>query len=470
MITSFLLLSSLATVGQFTYTPYQPTGKFLRPDQDPYYQSSWNVDSIIPKGYNRLIPPQPGPDMPVRVKITLNISQILSVKEDEQSFTIHAHYSQEWRDPRIRLPDGLLQQMDSLGLDFTWRERIWVPDTYFHNAIGGEGISILAAPYNFVLYNDSRIVMKLRSVIKLTCDMNLRMFPHDTQTCDVILVSCKPTRVCDIPFKNLTTKDFPPQFSDDGTVLNTRKQVEFEWGNFDLVERLDFPKFSIEKVFSSECTIHGMPGYYCAKASIFLRRRWEYYTIRIYGPSLLLVVTSFIGFFIPLMGYPARVAIVVTPLLSLITQQTQINAEINVNYVVSLHVWMMTCTFFVFICLLELGFAVIYKHRVEERISAEDTEKSLAAVEEKKKCENKLQLPTSDRPVFREKRRLSADILKPEVNKWVKNLLLSIYGHIDWYKAPTDRNKVDYVARVLFPTSFCMFVFIYTLVIYKNID
>jgi len=44
----------------------------------------WNMDSILPQTYNKLIPPIPKIGEPVKVQIALNITQILAVKEDEQ--------------------------------------------------------------------------------------------------------------------------------------------------------------------------------------------------------------------------------------------------------------------------------------------------------------------------------------------------------------------------------------------------
>lgn len=61
-----------------------------------------------------------------------------------------------------------------------------------------------------------------------------------------------------------------------------------------------------------------------------------------------------------------KVALIVTPLLSLVTQESQITSEINVSYIVALHIWMMSCTFFVFMGLLEYVLAIAYCHQVEE--------------------------------------------------------------------------------------------------------
>ena len=62
-----------------------------------------------------------------------------------------------------------------------------------------------------------------------------------------------------------------------------------------------------------------------------------------------------------------QIALVVTPLLSLITQQTQIYAEITVSYVVALHIWMIACIGFVFLSMLEMVYAVEYCRRLEDK-------------------------------------------------------------------------------------------------------
>lgn len=59
--------------------------------------------------------------------------------------------------------------------------------------------------------------------------------------------------------------------------------------------------------------------------------------------------------------------IIVTPLLTLVTQSAQINSEINVSYVVALHIWMMSCIFFVFMALVEYIGAIIYVHSLEDK-------------------------------------------------------------------------------------------------------
>lgn len=69
---------------------------------------------------------------------------------------------------------------------------------------------------------------------------------------------------------------------------------------------------------------------------------------------------SFVGFWIPTNSYPARVTLVITSLLALITQQLQTSAEINASYVVALNIWMIICISFVFLAFIEYTFAIIW--------------------------------------------------------------------------------------------------------------
>ena len=71
----------------------------------------------------------------------------------------------------------------------------------------------------------------------------------------------------------------------------------------------DFPKFEITDHFIENCSFYRGPEFPCLRVRLELFRRISYYILRIYGPSFLLTLTSFVGFWIPAVGYPARVRI-----------------------------------------------------------------------------------------------------------------------------------------------------------------
>ena len=94
----------------------------------------------------------------------------------------------------------------------------------------------------------------------------------------------------------------------------------------------------------------------CLKGRFKLVRNIGNYIISKYVPSFLIVMISFLSFWIPTNAYPARVGLVIGALLSLITQQY--SSSLPVSYVYALSVWYMICITFVFMTLLQYSIAI----------------------------------------------------------------------------------------------------------------
>lgn len=101
------------------------------------------------------------------------------------------------------------------------------------------------------------------------------------------------------------------------------------------------------------------PGNFTCLAIVFnLRRRLGYHLLHTYIPSALIVVMSWISFWIKPEAIPARVTLGVTSLLTLATQNTQSQQSLPpVSYVKAIDVWMSSCSVFVFLSLME--FAIV---------------------------------------------------------------------------------------------------------------
>lgn len=207
--------------------------------------------------------------------------------------------------------------------------------------------------------------------------------------------------------------------------------------NFSLSREQEFANhFLVQKPSDLNCTSIRGTGYSCITSKVKLFRNLSYYIIRIYGPSFLLVITSFVGFWIPPAGYPARVLLSVTPLLALITQQITINSEVKVSYVVAIHLWMIMCEFFVFMVLIEYAAAIVHVHVVDDKKTLESRD-----------------------PIA-----YSFSYNSGRVSHWIKTTMIRVYGDVDYKKNPMDRNKVDYASRIIFPLLFFTFIIIYILV------
>ena len=118
-----------------------------------------------------------------------------------------------------------------------------------------------------------------------------------------------------------------------------------------------------------------MPGNFtCKEVRFVLRRNIGFYLIQMYVPSGLIVILSWVSFFIDSDAVPARISLGVLTILTMITQSSStLHASPKVSYVTALNVWTTMCLIFVFLALIE--FAVLnVLARVSRKPSAASVE------------------------------------------------------------------------------------------------
>ena len=106
----------------------------------------------------------------------------------------------------------------------------------------------------------------------------------------------------------------------------------------------------------------------CIRGIFILERLVGHFVLKFYIPSILIVVMTFVGYWIPLTAYPARVALMITSLLALVTLQLQIASQIHTAYAVSINIWMLICVAFAFLGLLEYAFAIALQERLDKKV------------------------------------------------------------------------------------------------------
>ena len=102
------------------------------------------------------------------------------------------------------------------------------------------------------------------------------------------------------------------------------------------------------------CLILG--EYSCLKVELIFKREFSYYLITIYVPCCMLVIVSWVSFWLDQNAIPARVSLGVTTLLTMSTQTSGISAQLPpVSYTKAIDVWTGACQGFVFCALLEFA-------------------------------------------------------------------------------------------------------------------
>lgn len=154
----------------------------------------------------------------------------------------------------------------------------------------------------------------------------------------------------------------------------TTEDVVFIWkeeGPVQVTSNLHLPRFTLTKFETDYCTSRTNTGEYsCVIVKLIFKREFSYYLIQIYIPCIMLVIVSWVSFWLDPNAIPARVSLGVTTLLTMATQISGINASLPpVSYTKAIDVWTGVCLTFVFGALLEFAL-VNYASRADAHRAA----------------------------------------------------------------------------------------------------
>ncbi|XP_044133393.1 glycine receptor subunit alpha-1 [Bufo gargarizans] len=287
------------------------------------------LDKLMGKisGYDARIRPNfKGPA--VNVSCNIFINSFGSIAETTMDYRLNIFLRQQWNDPRLaysEYPD------DSLDLDPSMLDSIWKPDLFFANEKGANFHEITTDNKLLRIFKNGNVLYSIRLTLTLACPMDLKNFPMDVQTCIMQLESF-------------------------GYTMN---DLIFEWeevGAVQVADGLTLPQFILkEEKDLRYCTKHYNTGKFtCIEARFHLERQMGYYLIQMYIPSLLIVILSWVSFWINMDAAPARVGLGITTVLTMTTQSSGSRASLpKVSYVKAIDIWMAVCLLFVFSALLE---------------------------------------------------------------------------------------------------------------------
>ncbi|KAL6486993.1 hypothetical protein MHYP_G00036190 [Metynnis hypsauchen] len=282
------------------------------------------------KGYNKYLRPF-FDNGPVTVGMSLDIASIDTISEINMDYTATIFLRQRWTDERL-----VFEGNKSLSLDGRLVELLWVPDTFivdskksFLHDITVENRLIRIFPNGTVLY-------ALRITTTVACNMDLTKYPMDKQTCTLQLESW-------------------------GYNIN---DVMFYWtrGNESVsgLDTLRLAQYTVEDHYTSVSEAVYETGNYPKLIFHFeLKRSILYFILETYVPSSLLVVLSWVSFWISQSSVPARICIGVTTVLTMTTLMMGARTSLpNANcFIKAIDVYLGICFSFIFGALIEYAVA-----------------------------------------------------------------------------------------------------------------
>ena len=111
----------------------------------------------------------------------------------------------------------------------------------------------------------------------------------------------------------------------------------------------------------------------CLEVIFVVTRNLGYFLIQYYIPSILLVILSWLSFWISVDAVVARVNLGLLTVLTLTTQSTGSRDQLpRVSYVKAIDIWMSTCLVFAFASLIEFAIVNVWSRREARRAKNAD--------------------------------------------------------------------------------------------------
>ncbi|XP_060535932.1 gamma-aminobutyric acid receptor subunit beta-like isoform X4 [Cylas formicarius] len=309
------------------------------------YLGDVNVSAILDSfsvSYDKRVRPNYG-GPPVDVGVTMYVLSISSVSEVQMDFTLDFYFRQFWTDPRLAFRKRPQVEMLSVGSEFI--TNIWVPDTFFVNEKTSSFHKATTSNEFIRIHHSGSITRSIRLTITASCPMNLQYFPMDRQLCHIEIESF-----------GYTMRDIRYKWNEGPNSVGVSNEVSL-------------PQFKVLGHRQRAMEISLTTGNYSRLAcEIQFVRSMGYYLIQIYIPSGLIVIISWVSFWLNRNATPARVALGVTTVLTMTTLMSSTNAALpKISYVKSIDVYLGTCFVMVFASLLEYATVGYMAKRIQMR-------------------------------------------------------------------------------------------------------
>ncbi|CAF4955157.1 unnamed protein product [Pieris macdunnoughi] len=319
------------TFNELNKTEYDAKVNQKRSINDAVSKNITVVLENLLKNYEKSQLPTHGKGYPTVVQTNILIRSMGPVSELDMDYSMDCYFRQYWRDTRL----SFLGPIRSLSLSIKMLERIWRPDTYFYNGKHSYVHTITVPNKLLRISQHGDILYSMRLTIKAKCPMELRNFPMDRQSCPLILGSyAYSNQQLVYQWQNSESVNFVP-----GMTLSQFDLISFPYRNFTFTRREG--DFSVLQV------------------SFNLQRHTGYFLIQVYVPCILIVVLSWVSFWIHREATSDRVGLGITTVLTLSTISLDSRTDLpKVRYATALD-WFLLMSFFYCIATL-LEFAGVH--------------------------------------------------------------------------------------------------------------
>ncbi|XP_076147317.1 gamma-aminobutyric acid receptor subunit rho-3 [Alosa pseudoharengus] len=276
----------------------------------------------------------------IPVGIDVQVESIDSISEVNMDFTMTLYLRHYWQDERLSF---LSSNNKSRTFDARLVKKIWVPDVFFVHSKRSFIHDTTMENIMLRVWPDGNILYSVRITVTAQCSMDFSSFPLDTQNCSLELESYA--------------------YNENDLMLYWKN------GNDSLrTDEIVLSQFFIEEFHpSSGMSFYGSTGWYNRLyINFILRRHIFFFMLQTYFPTMLMVLLSWVSFWIDRRAVPARVSLGITTVLTMSTIITGVSASMpQVSYVKAVDIYLWVSFLFVFLSVIQYA-AVNYLTTIKE--------------------------------------------------------------------------------------------------------
>ncbi|XP_075712496.1 gamma-aminobutyric acid receptor subunit pi-like isoform X2 [Rhinoderma darwinii] len=351
-------------------------------------------------------------------------------------YTATIFLRQRWMDERLAFEGN-----KSITLDPRLVQLLWVPDTYIVDSKKSFLHDVTVENRLVRLFSNGTVLYAIRITTTVACNMDLTKYPMDRQTCKLQLESWG-YNIKDLVYKWMRGND------------SVRGMAT-----------LQLAQYTVEKYYTEVTTGKDETGTYPRLTLYFvLKRHLIYFILETYIPSSLLVVLSWISFWISQTSVPARTCFGVTTVLAMTTILMGSRSTFPTAncFIKAIDVYLGICFSFVFGALLEYA---VTQYCTEKHAALKERENKIPLEEQE---DNIVILVNDSKERSSEEDNMENNILKSETctTRFRVNLCfwfkmrdqLDMYVNFFTVKNPEN---IDHFSRVAFPLVFLIVNLIY---------
>ncbi|RZF41778.1 hypothetical protein LSTR_LSTR012295 [Laodelphax striatellus] len=297
-----------------------------------------------PCGYDSHLRPASDDGGPLVVRARIFVFFLKSVKAQNLQFKVHMMLQLRWRDHRLRY-DHLSNHSELIG-EKRLLEFIWAPHIYFANERDSLVMKGMSNKDHLVsILPEGDVLFTTRMKTTTLCQMKQGKFPFDKQKCHLIMDSWRyntsnlvlewePTAPALIPNNNPSLAEY---YLVDMSTLSSEDNC---------------------CVQHSAVNPHTYYSYSSLVLTFVLAREFGYYLMDYYLPSVLLVILSWMTFWLEPNSIPTRVSLGTSTMLTfiLLSSKPGSRGDLSLLYFRTNDVWFIGCTAFIFLSLVEFAF------------------------------------------------------------------------------------------------------------------